>query len=103
MGDETAWAEDKLNRQEEANDLLHFLQGRLQERLSRGAGANYVINVDSGWGQGKSYFLSNIRKDLIARGAAVALVDAWATDFSDDPLTAIMSAIDAAMQPHLRV
>lgn len=102
MGDETAWAEDKLNRQEEANDLLHFLQGRLQERLSRGAGANYVINVDSGWGQGKSYFLSNIRKDLIARGAAVALVDAWATDFSDDPLTAIMSAIDAAMQPHLR-
>jgi hypothetical protein len=101
MTDATAWTGDKLNRRAEAEELLHFLHGRLQERLSRGAIASYVINVDSGWGQGKSYFLSNIQKDLVDRGAAVAMVDAWATDFSDDPLTAIMSAIDAALQPYL--
>lgn len=102
MSDVSAWTGDKLNRKAEADDLLRFLQSRLEERLSRGAGASYVINVDSGWGQGKSYFLSNIQKDLVGHGAAVALVDAWATDFSDDPLTAIMSAIDAALKPHLK-
>lgn len=101
MDDASAWAGDKLNRKAEADDLLQFLHGRLQERRGRGVGASYVINVDSGWGQGKSYFLSNIKKDLVERGAAVALIDAWATDFSDDPLTAIMSAVEAALKPQL--
>ncbi|UYV14451.1 KAP family NTPase [Porphyrobacter sp. ULC335] len=102
MGDVTAWVGDKLNRKAEADDLLQFLHGRLKERRGRGVGASYVVNVDSGWGQGKTYFLSNIRKDLVGRGAAVTLIDAWATDFSDDPLTAIMSAVDAALKPHLK-
>jgi hypothetical protein len=38
---------------------------------------------------------------LRKEGAPVALVNAWETDFSDDPLTAIMSAIDDGLKPFL--
>lgn len=102
MTESASWVGDKLRRREEAQDLLLFLQGRVGERRRQGAVASYVLNVDSGWGHGKTYFLSNIQKDLSRDNRAVALVDAWATDFSDDPLTAIMSAIDAALRPHLK-
>lgn len=102
MAGDDAWYGDKLGRKEEADALLLFLQGRLDERRRRGDKASYVLNVDSGWGHGKSYFLANIQKDLRANGASVALIDAWATDFSDDPLTAIMSEIEKALDPHLK-
>ena len=101
MAESISWVGDMLGRREEAHDLLLFLKGRLDERRRRSASASYVLNIDSGWGSGKTYFLSNIRSDLIADGNVVALVDAWTTDFSDDPLTVILSAIETAVKPHL--
>lgn len=102
MTDGGAWSDDRLGRKREAKALLQFLEGRLSERRQRGSPASYVLNVDSGWGHGKTYFLTNIQRDLLREEAVVAYVDAWATDFSDDPLTAIMSAVERALEPHLK-
>ena len=95
------WFDDKLGRKAESEDLLRFIAGRIEERRQRGAPASYVLNLNSQWGQGKTYFLSRVREDLQNRGAAVAFVNAWETDFSDDPLTAIMSAVDESLKPFL--
>jgi KAP family P-loop domain len=86
----TAWENDLLSRQIDAQVLTTYLtSGRAKDRA-------FVLNVDAAWGQGKSYFLKNWAEDLLAKGFSVARVDAWADDYADDPLLAVVSAIDKA-------
>lgn len=95
------WHDDMLGRKDEASAVLRFIHGRIEERLKHSDPASYVLNLNSQWGHGKTFFLERLRQDLQNGGAAVAFVNAWETDFSDDPMTAIMSAIDEALKPFL--
>lgn len=97
----SAWQDDKLNRREEAEALLRFISGRMQERRDRKVTASYVLNLNSEWGHGKSFFLTNLHAELKQGGHPVALVNAWASDFSEAPMVAIMSAIDDGLKPFL--
>lgn len=101
MSSSDPWHGDRLGRKEEAEDLLRFIEGRIGERSRRGARASYVLNIDSSWGQGKTFFLTRMRDSLKANKVPVAYVNAWETDFSDDPLVAIMSAIESGIKPFL--
>ena len=57
----------------------------------------FVINIDSGWGAGKTYFIKSwVNK--IEKTYATVYVNVWESDFSDDPLLAIMSEVDEQLR-----
>lgn len=97
---DAVWLGDSLGRQADADLLIHFLTKRIEER-GAGAGA-YVINLNTGWGTGKTYFLKRLEQQLALTGFLVSYVDAWRDDDAGEPLVAVMSAIDQTLKPFLK-
>lgn len=97
--DDSIWGDDRLGRSADAAFLKSFLLGRVEERRSAGLTASYVLNIDADWGQGKSFFLSRFGQMLKADGYLVAQVNAWQDDHAEDPLLAVMDAMDEAVAP----
>lgn len=95
------WHDDKLGRKADAEFIHKFLIGRLAERKRAGSKQSYVLSIDAGWGRGKTFFLHRFGDQLRSQGHIVAKVDAWRDDFADDPLIAVMSAIDLEIDPYL--
>lgn len=93
-----AWSDDLLNRRSDAVFLIDFLVRKIEERGKRGGTRSFVLNIDAGWGQGKSYFLENMKTMLEEQQHVVAYVNAWTDDHADDPLIAVMAAIEAAVK-----
>lgn len=93
------WSTDLLNRRADAEFLTRFLSNRLDERGELGIARSYVLNIEADWGQGKSFFLDRFREHLQSSGHLVACVNAWRDDHADDPLLAVMSAIDDVIAP----
>jgi hypothetical protein len=91
---ETSWADDKLDRKGEAERLLEYVNNRIKHRRLRNENASLTINIDASWGQGKSYFLKNIEKDLKRSGNVVAIINAWESDFSDNPMLTVVSELE---------
>lgn len=87
------WADDKLGRQEKAEYLRAFLIGRVQERQSAGIKGAYVVNVQAEWGFGKTFFMERFFQQLSQDHPAV-FINAWKSDFTDDPYTAVISEIE---------
>jgi len=87
------WADDKLGRQEKADYLRAFLIGRVQERQSAGIKGAYVVNVQAEWGFGKTFFMERFFQQLSQEHPAV-FINAWKSDFTDDPYTAVISEIE---------
>ncbi len=90
------WVNDNLGRRNDSVFLRDFLVSRVAERRARGIGRAYVLNLDAGWGEGKTYFLERFKKDLEA-DYSVAYVNAWEDDHAEDPLLALMAAIEVAV------
>ena len=96
------WKDDRLGRRQDAEFLATFLVRRLDERAARGVAKSYVLNLDAGWGHGKTFFLERFGQQLEAQGHLVAMVNAWKDDHADDPLLAVMAGIDRAVKPYIR-
>ena len=79
-----AWEKDVLNRKEYAESFCTLINK---------SKTPIVININAKWGSGKTYFLKNIRKDLISNHPVVYF-DAWSTDYVDDPLVPFLNAIN---------
>lgn len=78
-----AWEGDLLERKEVAGFLKNLLES--DENIK-------VINIDSPWGTGKTFFLDNWSKNLInERG--VVYFNAWEKDYTGDPFVSLVSAI----------
>lgn len=95
------WQEDLLDREQDAHFIQTFLVNRLEERAKEGKSRSYVLNLDAAWGAGKTFFLRRLRDQLAADGHLVAFVDAWKDDHTDEPLTAVMAAMEDAVRPFL--
>ncbi|MCD9550816.1 NTPase KAP [Photobacterium carnosum] len=93
IGDEF-FPEDKLGRVKYAIFLTKLLasQGFDKSRNDADQERNYVLNLNSEWGSGKSYFLKRWSED-IKEYYPVVYVDAWKKDYSDDPLMTVISSI----------
>lgn len=89
-----AWHNDLLDRKSDGVFLTGFLIRKIAERAKRGDTKSFVLNIDAEWGQGKSYFLDNMKKMLEEQQHVVAHVNAWTDDHADDPLIAVMAAIE---------
>lgn len=53
----------------------------------------FVLNLDGGWGSGKTEFLKRFYSLLLKRNHPVIYIDAWESDFSKDPLTVVTSEL----------
>ncbi|MCC4832741.1 KAP family NTPase [Shewanella sp. 10N.7] len=81
---DTKFSSDKLGRARYAEFLTHFLVGEAQN--------GYVLNLNSGWGTGKTYFLKRWQHSINVVHPTV-YIDAWKQDFSNDPMLAVISSI----------
>lgn len=99
MDEAGIWQDDLLGRQADAEFLIRFLLGSVDERSKRGLPRSYVLNVDASWGHGKTFFVTRLAKTLEAKGYLVASVNAWVDDHADDPLLSVISAIDLVVSP----
>ncbi len=88
------YPKDTLNRAKYAQYLSNFLasRGYDESRDCEDKKRNYVLNLNSEWGSGKTYFLKRWAEDLKAHHPVV-YVDAWLQDYSDDPLMTVISSM----------
>lgn len=83
------FANDRLNRKDQVEavtTLLHNVDG------------SFVLAVDAPWGAGKTAFLKMLVQNLRNQQVRVAEFNAWETDFSNDPLIALFSALELTLQ-----
>jgi len=88
---EMAWSDDLLDRKVRAG----FLSNYLDEDVCR------VLNLDSPWGAGKTYFLQNWKLQLLHEDfRPVVYFNAWENDFLGDPLLSLVSVIRDQLSIH---
>jgi hypothetical protein len=78
------WSDDELERKPFASIISKLL---LSTRRS------FVISIDGSYGSGKTFFVRRLCQQLLNDGCACVFVNAWETDFSGDPFTALVSEI----------
>lgn len=66
--------------------------------LVQNTSASFVVNLEAPWGQGKTTFLEMWRHQLRANGTQSLYFNAWETDFSSDPLIALIGELSAEME-----
>jgi hypothetical protein len=91
---EDTFPRDTLGRVKYADFLTQFLvgQGYDTTRSEGDEKRNYVLNLNSEWGSGKTYFLKRWSNDL-QNHFPVVYIDAWQQDYSDDPLMTALSSV----------
>lgn len=90
------WSGDFLNRQEDADFLIKFLLQQNENAVQRGR-SGISVNVSAPWGAGKTYFLTNMARQLTETDYKVAEVNAWRDDHAIDPMFAVISPILKAL------
>lgn len=92
------WAGDLFGRRDDAETLIAYIESVCQRPIVREDSRAYTIAVDSGYGEGKSFFLRRLAEHL-AINHPVAFVDAWSDDIADEPLTALAATLKKALGP----
>ncbi|HIE5095241.1 TPA: KAP family P-loop NTPase fold protein [Stenotrophomonas maltophilia] len=87
------WMDDVLERKPFGETIASMIRGINQP---------YVISLKGDWGSGKSVFLRRIQASLeiTPRQTPVIFVDAWKHDYYEDPLYALVSAIEERLIEH---
>jgi hypothetical protein len=96
------WHDDLLKRREDAELLIDFIQRRHAERTAEGVAGAYTINLNAGWGHGKTFFLTRLERHLKSSGHLTAYVNGWRDDATGEPLIAVMAALESALAPHFK-
>lgn len=89
------WDNDLLGRERDSAYLYSLIKNRSQKQKSEGS---VVVNIDARWGQGKSFFLHNMYRQVLAEGHPAISINAWKYDYVDDPYTYVMASLDAYFQ-----
>jgi len=96
------WEHDHLDRVQVARFLTQYLNSIYEESNSDLSNGHFVLNLNANWGQGKTFLLTKWEEDLAEANYPVVRFDAWANDFSRDPLVGFMSELYKALDPWLR-
>ena len=59
---------------------------------------SFVVNLEAPWGQGKTTFLGMWRRQMQLKNVHSLYFNAWETDFSSDPLIALIGELSAGME-----
>lgn len=92
---EDPWADDILDRKRFGKMLANLVEGVSQP---------FVVSLKGEWGSGKSIFLRRFMAELETRAPRIPtiFVDAWKYDYYEDPLYALVSAVETAISEHER-
>lgn len=96
----THWEDDKLGRIESAKFLTTYLNGIYAESSEDIYLDSFVLNINSGWGFGKTFFLKHWMKDLKKENHPVIYFDAWENDYSEDPLLAFIAELESELKKY---
>lgn len=88
------WDEDLLGREQDAKLIYRLLVNRFNENTSTGRSGSYVLNIDGQWGQGKTFLLNGMYRDVLSKGHPAIFINAWKYDFVDDPFSLVVSSLD---------
>jgi hypothetical protein len=91
------WEHDKLDRQESAKFLTSYLTKRFELVSEQNAPDTFVFNIRADWGFGKTFFIKHWIEDLEQAHYPAVYFDAWANDFSEDPLIGFIAEINTAL------
>ncbi|MDX7797933.1 P-loop NTPase fold protein [Aeromonas caviae] len=83
--DGVSYSQDCLDRSRYAEYLTLYLESQDKRKP-------FVLNLNSGWGMGKTYFLRRWQHEL-KKTNPVIYIDAWKSDHSNDPLMSVISSI----------
>lgn len=89
MSKQVPWENDLLTRKTDGNYVYQLIKGRAKQHSG-----SVVVNVDARWGQGKTYFLTNMYLDVLEKEHPAVKIDAWKYDYVDDPYTYVMAELD---------
>jgi hypothetical protein len=92
---------DKLERRTVATYLTNYLIGKYTVSRNVQKYRSFVLNLNSEWGAGKTYFLTEWAKQFREDRHLVITFDAWKNDFSKQPLIGFMSEIEAQLRKQL--
>jgi hypothetical protein len=79
---------DALNRKELEPPLTQFITQ---------ASGPFVLALDGSWGSGKTTFLRMWQVELTEIGHACLYLNAWKTDFTQEPLVAVVGELSNAI------
>jgi len=96
-----SWDHDALNRIESARFLTKYLNNLYLHETANLQRDTFVLNINAGWGHGKTFLLTNWAENLREQGFPVVFFDAWRNDYSKDPLIGFISELHEALQPWL--
>jgi len=82
------FAQDLLKREKVCETLTNLAQSSPE---------GLVVAIHAPWGAGKSTFLRMWRHHLTAQGLRTLAFNAWETDFSDDPLVALIGELEIGL------
>ena len=79
------WKNDCLNRKEENQFLINYLLKRYEQNKEK----PFVLNLNTEWGFGKTYFLENLALEL-------------KNDYTKDPLLAFILEVDNSLKEYFK-
>lgn len=85
------WLLDKMNRKGVAKFLTKYLDSN--EKIK-------VLNINSEWGSGKTFFLENWRNEQEPNRICIYF-NAWENDFTGDAFVALVSTIKEQLNDHI--
>lgn len=80
---------DKLQRDELEEPLTQFINQSI---------GPFVLAIDGSWGSGKTTFLRMWKAKLISAGHACLYLNAWKTDFAQEPLIAVVGELSETIE-----
>lgn len=87
---EDIWKGDLLGREREAMYLQRYIRNAFE--MDKAHETSLVLNINSEWGSGKTWFLERFAKQL-KNNHPVVYFNAWENDFTKDALTSFISTV----------
>lgn len=87
------WADDFMNRKPSSDFLTRYILANDHVK---------VLNVNSSWGSGKTFFLERWKAELSKKYVCV-LFNAWETDYSAEPLLALVTCVEQQTKDKLDI
>ena len=91
--DVDVWGDDYMNRKPSSEFLTKYILANDHVK---------VLNVNSPWGAGKTFFLERWRQEL-SKDHVCVLFNAWETDYSAEPLLALVTCIEQQTKDKLDI
>jgi len=93
------WLQDHLDRRADAVYLGEYLGKRYAAKPQE---EGFVLALNAGWGVGKTFMLTKWCEQLRHQEHPVVYFDAWANDFTSEPLIAFIAELNEGLKERFK-